>query len=256
VSRVDAGLGRLVSLLKESGQYENTVIIFTSDNGPAFPGSKTTLYEAGMNLPLIIRAPGMKRPGSTCDTMVAWTDLMPTILEICHVPAPKEGPALEAIPEDAAPNRPARLRPYVFHGRSFAGAWDDETASERPPIFASHTFHEITMYYPMRVLRGERFKLILNLAHQLPYPFASDLQESAVWQEVLRTKAEHLGRRSVQEFLHRPRYELYDLQQDPDEIHNLATDPAHKAVFDEMAAKLKTLQEETRDPWVVKYEYE
>jgi N-sulfoglucosamine sulfohydrolase len=256
VSRVDAGLGRLIALLKETGKYDNTVIIFTSDNGPAFPGSKTTLYEAGMNLPLIVRAPGMKRAGGTTDTLVSWVDLTPTILDVCHVDAPEEGPPLNSAPDEGGGKRAAKVRPYAFHGRSFSGAWEAEQTLERPPVFASHTFHEITMYYPMRVLRGERYKLILNLAHQLPYPFASDLYESAVWQEVLRTKADKLGKRSVQEFIQRPRYELYDLQQDPDEIHNLATDPAYKSLLEEMSAKLKAVQEQTSDPWIVKYKYE
>ena len=256
VARADAGLGHLIAVLKETGEYENTVILFTSDNGPAFPGSKTTLYEPGMSLPLVVRAPGMMRKGSTCETMVSWTDLTPTILDLCGVAAPKEGPPLDALPEDSQMKRPQRRVPYYFHGRSFARAWDEEKAPSRPPVFASHTFHEITMYYPMRVLRGERYKLILNLAHQLPFPFASDLHESAVWQESLRTGASRFGMRDIQAFLHRPRYELYDLQEDPHEIRNLVTDPEMKKVFDEMAAQLKTAQEQTRDPWVVKYDYE
>ena len=256
VARVDAGLGRLVAILKETGQYENTVILFTSDNGPAFPGSKTTLYEAGMNLPLIVRAPAMKRAGSTCDTLVAWTDFTPTILDLCKVAPPKAAPAVKTAADEGGGPRAARKRSFAFHGKSFDGAWDEEKPLSRPPVFASHTFHEITMYYPMRVLRGERYKLILNLAHQLPYPFASDLYESAVWQEVLNTKAERLGKRSVQDFIQRPRYELYDLQEDPDEVRNLATDPALKSVLDDMSAKLKAAQEATSDPWVVKYKYE
>ena len=48
-------------------------------------------------------------------------------------------------------------------------------------LYASHTFHEITMYYPMRVVRGRQYKLIWNLAHPLPYPFASDLWEAPTW---------------------------------------------------------------------------
>jgi N-sulfoglucosamine sulfohydrolase len=256
VSRVDAGLGRLIDVLKETGQYENTVIIFTADNGPAFPGSKTTLYEPGMCLPLIVRAPEMTRRGTSCDAMVAWTDFAPTILELCGVEAPKGGRQVVDNPENPRPVTAVKPQPYQFHGRSFAKVWNEEKPAERPPVIASHTFHEITMYYPMRMIRGDRFKLILNLAHQLPYPFASDLYESAVWQEVLKTGASKLGRRNVQEFLHRPRYELYDLKNDPDEVRNLATDPEYREVLEKMSGELKRAQEQTRDPWVVKYEYE
>jgi N-sulfoglucosamine sulfohydrolase len=107
------------------------------------------------------------------------------------------------------------------------------------------------------VIRTERYKLILNLAHQLPFPFASDLYESATWQSVKADPEQTLyGKRRITDFIHRPRYELYDLQKDPDEVINLAGDPNHAAVFQELAQKLKAFQKRTRDPWLVKYEYE
>jgi len=95
-----------------------------------------------------------------------------------------------------------------------------------------------------------------RLAHQLPYPFASDLYASATWQAALKNGDSLYGKRRVGDYVHRPRYELYDLQKDPDELVNLATNPAHKAVFDDLAAKLKDYQKRTRDPWFSKYEYE
>ena len=53
-SRIDQGLGHLVSLLKETGQWDNTVLIYTADHGMAFPGGKTTVYEAGLRVPFIV----------------------------------------------------------------------------------------------------------------------------------------------------------------------------------------------------------
>jgi N-sulfoglucosamine sulfohydrolase len=112
------------------------------------------------------------------------------------------------------------------------------------------------MYYPMRMIRTDRYKLILNLAHQLPYPFASDLYASATWQASLRGERTHYGKRRVADYTFRPRYELYDLRQDPDEIVNLAKDPGHAAVFTDLSERLKAYQEKTRDPWISKYTYE
>ena len=72
VSRVDQGLGRLLDLLKQSGVYGDTLVVYISDNGIAFPGAKTTLYEPGMRLPCVVRNPYQKRRGVTCQAMVTW----------------------------------------------------------------------------------------------------------------------------------------------------------------------------------------
>jgi N-sulfoglucosamine sulfohydrolase len=256
VSRADQGIGRLVQLLKDTGRYDDTLFILTSDNGIAFPGSKTNLYEPGMHLPLIVRAPEQKHRGGTCNAMVSWVDFTPTILDFCGVTvpdAPRVGDNAEIFPGQ---KRPVKLEKYSFHGRSWRGLWDEENPAGWDEVFASHTFHEIQMYYPMRVIETRKWKLILNLAHQLPYPFASDLWASATWQSVAQKGESHYGGRLVADYLQRPRYELYDKQADPQEFKNLAADPAHKAVFDELAAKLKDFQQRTRDPWVVKYEHE
>jgi len=234
VSRVDQGIGRLIEHLQKAGQYDNTILIYISDNGIAFPGAKTTTYEPGINLPCIVRRPGQKNQGIRCDALVNWADLTPTILDLAG-----------ATPRD-----------YEFHGRSFTSVLEREHAPDWDTVYASHTFHEITMYYPMRVVRERRFKLIWNLAHGLDYPFASDLWAAATWQGTLKRGRRLYGRRSVDAYLHRPKFELYDLENDPHEVKNLAEDPQHQAKLEEMKAKLKAFQKRTQDPWIVKWNYE
>lgn len=112
------------------------------------------------------------------------------------------------------------------------------------------------MYYPMRMIRTRRYKCILNLAHPLPYPIAADLYHSPTWQDILARKATQIGNRTMDAYLHRPRYELYDLEADPSELHNLADDPGHAAVLKELQDKLRAWQTRTKDPWIVKYAYE
>lgn len=262
VSRVDQGVGRLIEILKESGEYDNTLILYLSDNGMAFPGSKTTLYEPGMRLPLIVRSPDQKTRGKATDAMVSWVDLTPTVLAFAGV---KEvaGPPAVGQPGPDLPGRPApkaktaaKTKPYEFHGRSFLDVLDTPKATGRGEAYASHTFHEITMYYPMRVIRTARYKLTLNLAHQLPFPFASDLEASATWRSVSKDADARYGKRLVKDLVQRPRYELYDLTADADEVKNLADNPKHAATLKELQEKLKTFQERTGDPWVVKYKYE
>ena len=255
VSRVDQGLGRLIEALKQTGQYDRTIILYTSDNGAAFPGSKTTLYEPGMRLPLIVRSPFAKWRGVTCGAMVSWVDLTPTILDFAGVKEVLAPPLVAGNPE-VQTIRKQPVAPYPFQGRSFAATIEQEKPAGWNEVFASHTFHEITMYYPMRVIRTERYKLILNLAHPLPFPFASDLYDSTTWQTALKSGQGVYGKRRIEDFIHRPRYELYDLQADPDEIRNLAGQAEHQAAFKELSEKLKEFQKRTRDPWIVKYEYE
>ncbi|MEN6428754.1 MAG: sulfatase-like hydrolase/transferase [Phycisphaerales bacterium] len=234
VPRIDQGIGRLVEHLKNAGQYENTVLIYISDNGIAFPGAKTTVYEPGINLPCIVRTPWQRNRGIACDALVNWADLTPTILDLAG-----------ATPAD-----------YEFHGRSFTSVLERERVEGWDTTYASHTFHEITMYYPMRVVRERRFKLIWNLAHGLDYPFASDLWESATWQGTIQSGSKLYGKRTVDAYLHRPKFELYDLQNDPHEVRNLADDPQYRDRLDAMKAKLKIFQKQTKDPWLVKWDHE
>ncbi len=235
VNRVDQGMGRLIDILKETGQYENTLIIFISDNGIAFPGSKTTLYEPGMCLPAIMRFPQQTQRGIRSDAMITWADLVPTLLDHAKV----------------APNLP-----YKLHGKSFLPVINDPKAKGFDEVLASHTFHEITMYYPMRVLRESRYKLIWNIAWKLDYPFASDLWEPPTWQSIVQGKQSHYGKRTVDAYLHRAKFELYDLDDDPHEINNLAGSAEHKETLERMQARLKALQKETQDPWILKWDYE
>lgn len=258
ISRLDQGLGRLIAILKEAGQYENTLIIFTADNGMAFPGSKTTLYEPGMHLPLIVRSPEQKNRGGTCDAMISWVDFTPTILDYAGVKEVK-GQLVMGDPEAGA--GPARKRAategkYTFHGRSFLGLWDQTNPAGWDEVFASHTFHEITMYYPMRVLRTRQYKLMLNVAWQLPFPFASDLYDSATWQSTLKRSDSMFGQRRTADFVQRPKYELYDLNADPNEVNNLVNNPKYATVLADLQARLKEYQKRTSDPWLLKYTYE
>jgi N-sulfoglucosamine sulfohydrolase len=235
VSRIDQGLGRLVEILKEAGVYEDTLIIYTSDHGMAFPGGKTTVYEGGMRVPLVVRKPGGPA-GHVTQAMVSLVDLTPTILDFAGA-LPSENDAV--------------------HGRSFLQAMDAEHPEGWNKVYASHTFHEITMYYPMRVVRTDRYKLIWNIAHGLPYPFASDLWAAPTWQHVYAQGPDAMyGKRTVKDYIHRPAFELYDLHQDPHETTNLAGDPAHADLFQELQADLKQFQKRTDDPWLLKWDYE
>ena len=235
VSRVDQGIGRLIQILEEAGHWKDTLIIFISDNGIPFPGAKTTVYDAGLRLPCLVRNPYASSHGVRSRSMVSWVDIAPTILDFAGATAASG----------------------ELHGRSFLGILDQEHADGWDEVYASHSFHEITMYYPMRVIRNRQYKLIWNIAHPLPYPFASDLWKSATWQEALKNRPDALyGKRTIAAYTHRPQFELYDVEKDPNEVSNLAADPKHAATLEQLKAKLKAFEERTGDPWLHKWEYE
>ena len=108
------------------------------------------------------------------------------------------------------------------------------------------------MYYPMRMIRTRTHKLIWNLASGQPFPFALDLLESPTWISAVEAGTGRYGPRTIDAFLHRPEYELYDLENDPDEVNNLADVAEHRALKESLLARLNTFQEETKDPWMRK----
>ena len=113
------------------------------------------------------------------------------------------------------------------------------------------------MYYPMKVVQDRRYKLIWNVAYQLPYPFASDLWTASTWKECYDQGPETMyGKRSVHRYIHRPQFELFDLVADPDEIVNLADLPEHSALLETMQARMKNYQLSTQDPWIMKWDYQ
>jgi N-sulfoglucosamine sulfohydrolase len=144
-----------------------------------------------------------------------------------------------------------------MHGRSFLSILDQEKPRDWDEVYASHTFHEVTMYYPMRVVRSDRYKLIWNVAHELPFPFASDLFNSATWQDSLKRGEDFMyGKRTIKTLTHRPEFELYDLEADPDEIHSLSGDAKHRETLTRLKNKLRAFQKRTGDPWILKWDRE
>jgi len=226
LSRLDSGVGMLLDLLGESGRADDTMVVFLSDNGRPFPGAKTNLYGPGLHLPLIIRAPG--HAAAANDAMVSWVDIAPTILNWAG----------------AAP--PA----YPLSGTSLLPILGKTGDPARDAVFASHEFHEINQYYPMRSVRTRDHNYILNLAHPLDYPIAGDVAGSPSWIAISADPTIPLGKRSQQAYLKRSAEELYDLKRDSGELVNLAADPTHAAVRDTLRARLHAIRKATRDPWL------
>ena len=262
-ARIDQGLQKLVDILKEANLYDKTMIVFTADHGMAFSGGKTTVYEGGLNVPFVVRNPYEEKRGVVSDALISHVDITPSLLDFAGgLDSKTNGPSAFVSPKlllkdtiAATENNGKDLKKY--HGKSWISILEDRYAEGRDQIFASHTFHEIQMYYPMRVVRDRNFKLIWNIAHPLPYPFASDLWKASSWQAQFQKSMDApYGLKTVGEYIHRPEFELFDIKNDPHESTNLASDPKYTDVLVMYQQKLKALQKQLRDPWVMKWNYE
>lgn len=106
----------------------------------------------------------------------------------------------------------------------------------------------------MRVLRTRLYKFIYNIAWQLTFPTAADLWASASWQSA--RGGDRIGTRSIDQYLNRPKFELYGLANDPGELTNLADNPAHAALVEDFSERLKGYQKAPDDPCLHRWVYE
>ncbi|MCB1229258.1 MAG: sulfatase [Verrucomicrobiae bacterium] len=266
ISRVDQGLARLVKILKEADLYDKTMIVFTSDHGMAFSGGKTTVYEGGLRVPFVVRNPYEENRGVKHEAMISHIDITPSLLDYAGgLDHEKNRPAKWVDPNQywkdkpyaAMENRGPRNGLDRYHGKSWLPILGQPKAEHWETIFASHTFHEIQMYYPMRVVRDKEWKLIWNIAHELPYPFASDLWAASSWQAQYQKSLDApYGQKTVGEYIQRPAFELYHISEDPHEAKNLASDPKYSDVLRQYQEKLKAMQKKYGDPWIMKWDYE
>lgn len=240
IGRVDRGLGLIMKYLRENGFDEDTLVMFMSDNGPPFLNSKTTLYDAGIRLPFIVRQPGI----TTTDLnrkFVSYIDIVPTLLDWADC---QPG----SLKSDSPPRRGRSILPIMTKP-----SLDDDTEGTWNKVYGSHTFHEITNYYPTRFIRTPHYKYHRNIAWKLDFPFSTDLYASLSWEGMRNVDGPvKIGWRTLEAYIRRPAEELFDMQEDPREVKNVAQDPTYAEVLKEMRADMERWQRETKDPWLVK----
>lgn len=266
VSRIDQGVGRLVEILKEAELYDKTLIVFTSDHGMAFAGGKTTVYEGGLKVPFVVRNPYVEKRGIRQSALISHIDITPSLLDFIGALDPEKNRPKQWVDPSkywkektyvAKENRGSAGKLSSYHGRSWIPILGKPKAKHWETVFASHTFHEIQMYYPMRVVRDQKYKLIWNIAHPLPYPFASDLWAASSFQaQYQQSLSAPYGQKTVREYIHRPEFEFFRIDQDPHESTNLADNRKYAKELEQYKELLKTKQREFDDPWIMKWSYE
>ena len=210
IRRMDAAVGRILTALDKADLRDNTLAVFTTDHGSPMVRAKGTLYDAGINTALLMRWPGGFDGGQVRSELVSNVDLFPTVLGTAGVDAPAH-----------------------IDGRSFLPLLQGRPYGPREVVFAGkNTVPGDTK----RCVRSARFKYIRNHSPG-PELIIPDSEISLTRRDIGN---DHLRPR--------PEVELYDLDADPDERVNLAGQAEFAAVERELAGRLRTIQEQTRDP--------
>jgi N-sulfoglucosamine sulfohydrolase len=238
LARLDSLVGDLLAALEKSGKADNTLVIYIGDHGADMLRGKRTCYEGGLRIPLLVRWPGHAQP-QVRDELVSTIDLMPTVLAACGAAPVANLPGLALQP--LFTNAPAEWRIHLFA--------------------EYHTHAAAANYHPQRSVRTDRFKLIENLLPDTLNPDYADTIRKLEGDAKGRGETDFKGSlpnaiaaaapevRAAYAVMEKPpRYELYDLQNDPHEFHNLAADPALAATLTELQTQLTAWREQTTDP--------
>ena len=216
ITYMDNSFRQVTDMIDEAGHKDDTIVIFTSEQGSAFPfGGKWTCYENGLRTSFIVRWPGHVEAGSSTEAMCQYIDVVPTLLEAAGADPTTIDTGLSGDPNGG----------HGFDGRSFLPVLLGKTSKHRDYTFGVHTTRGIIngTDYPVRSVRGERYKLIRNLNHKVPFTNAAtkDTQDKKpVYRSWLAAGGESKQRALA--YQHRPAVELYDLESDPFELNNLA----------------------------------
>jgi len=213
VAAIDDAVGRIVGALDDNGLREDTLVLFTTEHGIAFPRAKGCCYDGGIEAALLARLPGVLDAGSRYDELLSNVDVLPTVLDLVDGADPGD-----------------------VDGRSFLPLVTGQQYLPREQVFAEQTWHD--RYNPMRAVRTEQYKYVRNFWH---------LPTVTLTNDVFASRA---GREVREEFYSgdRPYEELYDLDADPNERRNLAGDPAYDSVRAELEDRLVSWMRQTDDP--------
>jgi arylsulfatase A-like enzyme len=212
-AHMDAIIGEVLDHLENQGLADNTLVVYVSDNGPMYPGGIGMCYDRSIATPLILRWPAALKAGAH-DSLVSTIDIMPTVLAAAGIAAP----------------------PPV-QGASLLPAAKGEESGVRDAVFAEMTYH--VLHTPMRAIRTKQFKYIENLNDT---PVGLDMCEDLEWAKRVAKLPEQPCCRP------RPPEELYDIQNDPNELINLADNAGYAEVKADLIKELHAWRSMTADP--------
>lgn len=229
VEDMDQKIGELLQELEESGEAENTIVFYYGDHGGVLARSKRYVYETGTRVPFIVRIPEKykhlfpaEKPGDKVDRMISFVDLFPTLLSIIGTDIPD-----------------------YLQGKAFLG----EKKTEDPEYVYMFRGRMDERYDMSRAVRDQKFRYIRNYipyrvyGQYLEYLFRAPSIRS--WQAAF--KAGELNPIQSAFWNTKPAEELYDTENDPWEVNNLANDPEYRDVLERMRGAAKDWMLEIKD---------
>ena len=235
IEHFDSHLARVLAALEKAGQLDNTLVVVTSDHGNPLPRSKCNLYDGGVRVPLAVRWPGQVPAGREIDDFISLVDVAPTLLEAAGLDVPR-----------------------VMSGRSFLDVLKSNKSGQVDPSrdFVVTAFERHTdarrggVGYPMRSIRTHRWAYIRNYEpdrwpagdpdlNARPQGIFGDVDRGASKTFLIANAQDpKVAPYYLMSFGRRPAEEFYDMEKDPDQMHNLAKDPEFAAEKARLAYRL------------------
>ncbi|WP_114778538.1 sulfatase family protein [Botryobacter ruber] len=236
ITYLDSLVGACLDIVERSGQKENTIVMFTSEQGSGFPFAKWTTYDSGLKTAFIVRWPGHIKPGSRSKAMAQYVDVVPTLVDM----AGGDPAAVKTGRKDA--NGSA-----AFDGTSFKQVLLGQTDRHRDYVYGVHTTRGVikgSEAYPIRSARTEKYLYIQNLN---PTAKFQNVATSGKLVESWAKTGKPADARRAEFYVSRPAEELYDVENDPYQLVNLAGKPTYSKVQLELKTQLASFMKQQGD---------
>lgn len=228
VNYMDNQVGEVLALLDETGISDNTVFFFTSEQGNSLPFAKWTCYDMGLQTAMIVRWPGVIKPGSTSDAIAGYVDMVPTLVDIAG-----------GIPD------------ADLDGRSFKKILTDGGDTFKEYAFALQTTRGTingSDHYGIRSVKDKRYLYIRNLTPEAEFSCAMTNMKDPIWKSwVEKAKTDKKAAALVDRYTHRPAEELYDRVKDPEMKRNLAGMKKYAGVQERLSDRLDAWMKQQGD---------
>jgi len=220
INQLDTDVGKIDMLLKKYNLDDNTIFIFTSEQGYQFPFAKWTCYDEGLHTAFVVRWKGVIPAGSQTDAMCEYVDVTPTFLDIAGAALPEE-----------------------LDGKSFLPVIKGKQKKFKDHVYAIQTtrgIHAGSQYYGIRSVRSTKYSYILNLTPEATFKNVVTLEHNNVWAS-WREKAETdaFAKQQMNRYQHRPKEEFYDIVNDPFQTKNLIEDKKYASEVQKLREKLQ-----------------
>ena len=229
--RMDDVFGRVMQALDESGMRENTLIVYLSDNGIATPFSKCNTYLASTRTPFLVQWPGVVKPGSINDSLISSVDFAPTILEAVGLPA----------------------LPHV-DGHSLVSLFKNPTRDSGKEIVFTQVDSKVDgAAIPMRCVQNKKFGYIYNMWHRDDYYYRNNNEVDVMKAMEEAAENDPAIKARVMDYRYRSLEELYDMENDPGCLVNLAESPEYQNTLESMRSTMENRMEASGDPLLNAY---